>query len=136
MDYANFGRIANDTGTSVLIVDLIREGQVVKSYSSNTSGVGFDKIPEFLVRSAKEPNLMQGTPLTAKIIVDGEWTGWFEDAYGTQYEQGSGPASLTLLQPVLPVKACVNSRGGIYRHTSCGRDLPRQDIPETIRFQE
>ena len=96
----------------MLTVDLIREGQVIKGYSSNTSGVGFDKIPEFLVRSAKEPDLMQGTPLTAKIILDGEWTGWFGDAFGTQYEQGSGPASLTLLHPVLPVEACVNSKGG------------------------
>ena len=112
MDYANFGKTANDTGTSLLTVDLIREGRVVRSYSSNTSSVGFYKIPEFLVRSVKEPDLMQGTPLTAKIIGDGEWTGWFEDAFGTQYEQGSGPASLTLHQPVLPVKACVHSRGG------------------------
>jgi hypothetical protein len=112
MDYANFEKTANDTGTSVLTVDLVREGQVVKSYSSNTSSVGFNKIPEFLVRSEKEPDLMQGTPLTAKIIVDGKWTGWFEDSFGTQYEQGLVPASLTLVQPVLPVKACVLSREG------------------------
>ncbi|MEI7857527.1 MAG: hypothetical protein WCH85_08500 [Methanomicrobiales archaeon] len=111
MDYASFGKVANDTGRSVLTADIIRDGQVIKSYSTSTSGVGFDKIPEFLVRSAKEPDLMQGTPLTAKIIVDGEWTGWFEDAFGTQYEYGSGSASLTILKPALPVKACVRSKG-------------------------
>lgn len=112
MDYAYFGKTANDTGSSVLIVDLIRDGQVIKNYSTSTSSIGFDKIPEFLVRSTKEPDLMQDIPLTAKIIVDGEWNGWFGDSFGTQYEHGSGPASLTILQPALPVKACVDSSGG------------------------
>ena len=112
MDYAYFGKTANDTGSSVLIVDLIRDGQVIKNYSTSTSSIGFDKIPEFLVRSTKEPDLMQDTPLTAKIIADGEWNGWFKDTFGTQSEYGSGPASMTLLQPALPVEACVNSKGG------------------------
>ncbi len=111
MDYARFGKTVNDTGRSVLTADLIRDGQVIKSYSSSTSSAGFTRIPEFLVRSVKEPDLVQGTPLTAKIIADGEWNGWFGDAFGKQYESGSGPASLTLVQPVLPVNACVNSKG-------------------------
>ena len=112
MDYASFGKTANDTGRSVLTADLIQDGQVIKSYSTRTSSVGFSKIPEFLVRSVKEPDLVQGTPLTATVIADGEWNGWVGDAYGTQYESGSGPATMTLVQPVLPVKACVNNKGG------------------------
>ena len=59
MVYASFGKVRNDTGTSVLTANLVRDGQIIKSYSTTTSAVRFEKIPEFLVRSSQEPNLVQ-----------------------------------------------------------------------------
>lgn len=112
MDYASFGKPGNDTQTAILKMDLVHNGQVIKSYSSSTSSIRFNKIPEFLVRSSQEPGLVLDTPVTAKIIVDGQWSGWLADAFGTQYERGTGPASLTLVQPVSPVEACVESKAG------------------------
>jgi hypothetical protein len=109
MQYARFGRLANDTEPHVLKVDLVRDGHVIKSYSSATSSVSFDKVGEFLALSAKEPKLVQNTPLSVKIIADGKWEVSIQDKYGAQYERQSGPATLTLVQPVPPVEACVRS---------------------------
>jgi hypothetical protein len=109
MQYARFGRLANDTEPHVLKVDLVRDGQVIKSYSSGTDGVSFDKVGEFLTLLTKDPGLVQQTPLSAKIIADGKWGASITDMYGAQYEQQSGPATLTFVQPVPPVKACVRS---------------------------
>lgn len=111
MQYARFGRLANDTEPHVLKVDLVRDGQIIKSYSSGTDGVSFDKVGEFLALSAKEPGLVQQTPLSVKIIADGKWEVSIQDNYGAQYERQSGPATLKLAMPVPPVEACVSSIG-------------------------
>ena len=109
MNHASFGKTINDTGTGVLRADLVRDGQVIKTYSTETSGVSFTKIDEFLVRSVQEPGLVQDTPITAKITTDGAWDGQLYDKYGSQNEHRSGSANLTLYQPVLPVEACVST---------------------------
>ena len=127
MQYAKFGRLANDTEPHVLKVDLVRDGQVIKSYSSGTDGVSFDKVGEFLALLTKEPGLVQQTPLSVKIIADGKWEVSIQDKYGAQYERQSGPATLTLVQPVPPVEACVSSIGDMAGGTPPVVELYRRD---------
>ena len=111
MHHASFGKLANDTQPGVLRADLVRDGQIIKSYSTETAFVSFEKVDEFLVRSANESGLVQNVPITAKIVTDGEYDGQITDKYGGQYERRSGPVTLTLTQPVLPVEACATNRG-------------------------
>jgi hypothetical protein len=113
MNYAYFNKSSNDTGNEVLQADLIRDGKVIKSYSTVNGSVGFDKINEFLAQSAKDPGLLQSVPVTVKIVTEGEWGGTIDDKYGGLYETRTGPATLTLNQPVLPVKACIRNYGDL-----------------------
>jgi hypothetical protein len=107
MNYATFRK--NETGPGELRVDLVRDGRVVKSYTTVTKGVWFWNVKEFLQRVSKEPELVQETPVTVRILTDGEWIGSIDDKYGSQSDSGSGSATLTLTQPVLPVNACVRN---------------------------
>jgi hypothetical protein len=111
MNYAYFNKTSNDTGNEVLQVDLVRDGKVIKSYSTVNGSVGFDKINEFLAQSAKDPGLVRDVPVMVKIVTEGEWGGTIDDKYGGLYETRTGPATLTLNQPVLPVKACFSTPG-------------------------
>jgi hypothetical protein len=110
MNYAYFNKSLNDTSNEILKVDLVRDGQVIKSYSTGNSSVRFSKIDEFLSRSVSEPGLVQDLPITAKILTDGAWSGWVDDKYGGQSASGTGSATLTLVQPVLPAEACFRTR--------------------------
>ena len=107
MSYASFSK--NDTQPGELRLDLVRDGRVAKSLSTDTGGVYFRDVDEFLQRVSQEPGLVQDTPVTVRILTDGEWSGSIDDKYGFQSERGSGPATLTLTQPVLPVEACVRN---------------------------
>ncbi len=107
MSYASFSK--NDTQPGELQVDLVRDGRLVKSLSTDTGGVYFRNIDEFLQRVSHEPGLVQETPVTFRVLTDGEWSGSIDDKYGSQSERGSGPATLTLTQPVPPVEACVRN---------------------------
>jgi hypothetical protein len=108
MVYASFGKVKNDTSTSVLKANLVRDGKVIKSYSTTNSAVHFEKIPEFLVRSKEEPNLVQDTPLRVSVITDGKWDVTVTDAFGYQAESGSGAKTFVLEYPVFPITACIS----------------------------
>ena len=111
VNYAYFNKTSNNTGNEVLQVDLVRDGKVIKSYSTVNGSVGFYKIDEFLAESVKDPGLAQAVPVTVKIVTEGEWGGDIGDKYGGLYETRTGPATLTLNQPVLPVKGCIRNTG-------------------------
>ncbi len=106
MNYAYFNKSLNDTSNKVLRADLVRHGQIIKSYSTEASSIGFNDIDEFLVQSAREPGLVLDVPITVKVLSDDEWGGRIDDKYGGQSEWGNGPATRTLVKPVLPVEAC------------------------------
>lgn len=107
MSYASFSK--NDTQPGELRLDLVRDGQLVKSLSTSTGGVYFRNVDEFLQRVSDEPGLVQETPVTVRILTDEEWSGSIDDKYGTQSDRGIGPATLTFTQPVFPVEACVRN---------------------------
>lgn len=111
MNYAYFNKSLNDTSNKVLRADLVRHEQVIKSYSTEASSIGFNDIDEFLVQSAREPGLVLDVPITVKILSDDEWGGRIDDKYGGQSEWGNGPATRTLVKPVLPVEACFRNSG-------------------------
>ncbi len=107
MSYASFSK--NDTQPGELRLELVRDGRLVKSLSTATGGLYFRNVDEFLQRVSDEPGLVQETPVTVRILTDGEWSGSIDDKYGSQSDRGIGPATLTLTQPVLPVEACVRN---------------------------
>jgi TM2 domain-containing membrane protein YozV len=125
MSYASFTK--NDTQPGELRVDLVRDGRVVKSYSTamgNSTAMGsvyFRNVDEFLQQVSKDPGLVRETPVTVRVLTDGEWSGSIDDKYGTQSAHGSGPATLTLTQPVLPVEACVRN--------------PKNSLPDPITVE-
>jgi hypothetical protein len=112
MDFAYFNVTRNEMPMGTFTVDLVREGKIIRSYSTEGSSVSFSHIDEFLARSEAEPGLVQAVPVTVKIVTDGTWAGWITDAYGSLYEERTGPATLTLNQPVPPVSACIRTTGG------------------------
>ena len=99
----------NDTQPGELRVELVRDGRVVKSYSTDKGEINFRDVDGDLQFLSKEPGLIQETPVTVRVLTDGEWSGRIDDPSGYQSDSGSGPSTLTLTQPVLPVEACVRN---------------------------
>ena len=101
----------SDTQPGELRVELVRDGRVVKSYSTDKGEINFRDVDGDLQFLSKEPGLIQQTPVTVRVLTDGEWSGWISDPSGYQSDSGSGPSTLTLNQPLLLVEACVSNTG-------------------------
>ena len=110
IDYAYFNVTRNGTNPGVFRVDLVRKGEIIKTYSTEGSSVSFKNIDEFLSTSERNPGLVLNVPITVKVITDGTWYGEVTDKYGAQSGNGDGPATLTLDKLILPVKACIQNR--------------------------